>query len=237
MRQVPSPAARPFGLIGDGRVARHFHHYFDLLNLPVRRWARTSACDPVEAMAGCGTVMVLISDAAIEPFIAAWPALASHRLVHCSGSLVTPVAECAHPLMTFGPDLYDLEAYRQIPFVLDAERTPFGDLLPGLPNPSFTIDAGARPSYHAHCVMAGNFTTLLWRKLFALLENLGIPSDAANPFLARTVQNLVADPGRALTGPLARGDAATLEKNLAALEGDPFAEIYLAFARAYARSR
>ena len=238
MRQVPSPAARPFGLIGDGRVARHLGHYFELLNLPVRRWARSSDCGPVEAMAPCGTVMVLISDAAIEPFIAAWPALAAHRLVHCAGGLVTPLAECAHPLMTFGPDLYDLPVYRQIPFVLDAGRTAFTELLPGLPNPSFTIDAAHRPSYHAHCVMAGNFTTLLWRKLFDLLEHrLGVPAEAAHPFLVRTVQNLIADPGRALTGPLARGDAATIAANVAALDGDPFAEIYSAFARAYARSR
>jgi len=248
MRQVPSPASRPFGLIGDGRVARHFQHYFALLNLPVRVWSRRAAegspgpsgpvCTPVEAMAQCGTVMVLISDAAIEPFIAAWPALAAHRLVHCSGSLVTPVAECAHPLMTFGSDLYDLPAYQGVPFVLDAGRTPFSELLPGLPNPSFTIDAADRPSYHAHCVMAGNFTTLLWRKLFDLLEHrLGIPAEAAHPFLTQTVQNLIADPRRALTGPLVRGDAATIAGNLAALEGDPFAEIYSAFARVYARSR
>jgi predicted short-subunit dehydrogenase-like oxidoreductase (DUF2520 family) len=238
MRQVPSPAAAPFGVIGDGRVARHFQHYFGLLNLPVRRWARRSGSSPIEAMAPCGTVMVLISDGAIDPFIAAWPALTTHRLVHCSGNLVTPAAECAHPLMTFGPDLYDLPTYRQIPFVLDAGRTAFVELLPGLPNPSFTIDATDRPSYHAHCVMAGNFTTLLWRKFFDVLEHrLGIPAEAAHPFLTRTVQNLIADPGRALTGPLARGDAATIAANLTALEGDPFHEVYSAFARAYARSR
>ena len=248
MRQVPSPGTTPLGLIGDGCLARHFQHYFTLLNVPVRVWSRRAAegspghsgpaCTPVEAMAECRTVMVLISDAAIEPFIGAWPALAAHRLVHCSGSLVTSMAECAHPLMTFGPDLYDLPVYQRVPFVLDAGRTPFEELLPGLPNPSFTIDAADRPAYHAHCVMAGNFTTLLWRKLFDLLEHrLGIPADAAHPFLNRTVQNLIADPRSALTGPLARGDAATIAANLAALEGDPFAEIYSAFARVYASSR
>ena len=238
MRQVPLPGARPLGLIGDGRVARHFHHYFDLLNLPVRRWSRSSSCNPVEAMASCGTVMVLISDGAIEPFITTWPGLKTHRLMHASGSLATPLAECAHPLMTFGSELYDFATYARIPFVLDAGRTPFADLLPGLPNPSFTIDAAERPAYHAHCVMAGNFTTLLWRKLFDLLEGrLGVPADAAYPFLVRTVQNLQADPGSALTGPLARGDAATTAANLSALEGDPFREVYSAFTRAYARSR
>ena len=236
MRQVPSPGTAPFGIVGDGRVARHFHHYFNLLNLPVRSWSRrTVDCSPVDALAACGTVLVLISDAAIEPFIAAWPDLGAHPLVHCSGSLVTPAAACAHPLMTFGPDLYDLASYESVPFILDAGGTPFGALLPGLSNPSFTIAAAHRPSYHAHCVMAGNFSTLLWRRLFDQLERFGIPAGAAHPFLIQTTRNLVADAGQALTGPLARGDAATIAANLAALEGDPFREVYSAFARAYAR--
>src|SRR5688572_27843683 len=140
MRQVPTPGTTPLGIVGDGRVARHFHRYFDLLSLPVRRWSRRAdACSPVEALADCATILVLISDAAIEPFIAAWHELSRRHLVHCSGSLVTTAAECAHPLMTFGPDLYDLETYRSIPFVLDSGRTPLHALIPGLPNRSFTI--------------------------------------------------------------------------------------------------
>jgi predicted short-subunit dehydrogenase-like oxidoreductase (DUF2520 family) len=238
MRQVPTPGTAPLGIVGDGRVARHLHHYCELLKLSVRRWSRRAdACSPVEALADCGTVLVLVPDRAIEPFIAAWPGLARHRLVHCSGSLVTIAAECAHPLMTFGPDLYDLPTYRSIPFVLDEGGTPFHDLLPGLPNRSFTIQAAERPSYHAHCVMAGNFSMLLWIKLFDLLEGrFNIPAEAAHPFLAQTARNLAADAGHALTGPLVRGDAATIAANLAALEGDPFHEVYAAFARAYARN-
>ena len=54
---------------------------------------------------------------------------------------MTTAAECAHPLMTFGLDLYDLTTYRSIPFILDSGGTPFHELLPGLPNPSFTIPA------------------------------------------------------------------------------------------------
>ena len=236
MRQVPSPGTAPFGIVGDGRVARHFRHYFDLLNRPVRVWSRRAADrTPVDALAPCGTVLILISDAAIEPFIGAWPDLGTHRLVHCSGSLVTAPAECAHPLMTFGPDLYDLATYERIPFVLDTGGTPFDALLPGLPNPSFTIPATDRPSYHAHCVMAGNFSTLLWAKLFGELERFGVPAEAARPFLMQTTRNLVAHAEQGLTGPLARGDAATIAANLTALEGDPFREVYSAFVRAYAR--
>lgn len=238
MRQVPSPGtAPPFGIVGDGRVARHFLHYFDRLGLSARAWSRrTSDRSPVEALAPCDTVLVLITDGAIESFIAQWPELTRHRLVHCSGSLVTAAAECAHPLMTFGPALYDLETYESIPFVLDAGGTPFHELLPGLPNRSFAIAASDRPAYHAHCVMAGNFSILLWRKLFDALEGrFGIPAAAAHPFLRQATRNLIANSSDALTGPLVRGDAATIAANLAALEGDRFHEVYSAFARAYAR--
>jgi predicted short-subunit dehydrogenase-like oxidoreductase (DUF2520 family) len=83
--------------------------------------------------------------------------------------------------------------------------------------------------------MAGNLSTLLWLKLFDGLERrFGIPPSAAHPYLARVTANLLADPGRALTGPLARGDAGTIAAHLGALEGDPFHRVYHAFVEAYA---
>ena len=230
MRQVPE-----FGIVGNGRVARHFRHYLQLLGIPVSAWSRGAAGpSPPEALRSCRTVLLLIRDEAIAPFVGAWPGLRTKSLVHFSGSLVTPVAEAAHPLMTFGPDLYDLDSYRAIPFVLDAGGTPFSELLPGLPNPSYAIPAAQRPYYHALCVMAGNFTTVLWQKLFDELETrFDIPASAAHPYLARVAANLATDAGRALTGPLSRRDARTIAANLEALEGDPFQAVYSAFVRAH----
>jgi predicted short-subunit dehydrogenase-like oxidoreductase (DUF2520 family) len=238
MRQVPARDAAPIGLVGSGRVARHFRHYFGLLGLPCCTWSRrTDRTDPDEALASCRTVVLLIRDAEIVSFVEAWPALRDKRLVHFSGSLVTGAAEGAHPLMTFWHDLYDLDTYRRVPFVLDEGGTPFDQLLPGLPNPSFTIAAADRAYYHALCVMAGNFSTILWVKLFDELQGrFGIPASAAHPYLAQATANLLADAGRALTGPLARGDTATIDANLRALEGDPFEAVYRAFARIYDRS-
>lgn len=236
MRQVPTFDAAPIGIIGDGRVARHVLHYLNLLALPSRTWSRrASSAPPADALGPCRTVLLLIRDNEIERFIDAWPALRAQRLVHFSGSLVTPAAEGVHPLMTFGHDLYDLATYRSIPFICDADGTPFEELLPGLPNPSFRIPAADRPYYHALCVMAGNFSTMLWLKLFdELQDRFGIPAAAAHPYLARVAANLAAHGRRTLTGPLARGDAATVDANLKALEGDPFHSVYAAFARAYA---
>src|SRR5258706_15666976 len=104
MRQVPAVDATPFGVVGGGRVARHFQYYFRLLQRPVCSWSRrTPGPSPPESLASCRTVLLLIRDEAIVPFIEAWPALREKRLVHCSGALVTPAAQAAHPLMTVGP--------------------------------------------------------------------------------------------------------------------------------------
>jgi predicted short-subunit dehydrogenase-like oxidoreductase (DUF2520 family) len=235
MRQVPAHAATPLGIVGDGKVARHFQHYFGLLGLPVSTWSRrTGSLSPPDALSACRTVLLLIRDAAIVPLVDAWPALGEKRLVHCSGSLVTSVAEGVHPLMTFGPALYTLAEYRTIPFVCDAGGTPFAELLPGVPNPSFAIPVVHRPYYHALCVMAGNFSTILWVKLFDELQHrFGIPPSAAYPYVARVAANMLADADQALTGPLVRGDSETIATNLKALDGDPFRAVYTAFVEAY----
>src|SRR5262245_34997063 len=142
MRQVPASGTPPVGIVGDGRVARHFLHYLSLLHCPVAAWSRrASDVPPTQALAECRTVLLLISDGAIERFTEEWPSLREKQLVHVSGGLVTAVAHAAHPLMTFGHHLYDLETYRAIPFVIDSAGPAFSELLPTLPNRSFTIAA------------------------------------------------------------------------------------------------
>jgi hypothetical protein len=222
-------------IVGDGRVARHFLHYLNLLGLPVRTWSRrTPDSGPVDALAGCGTVLILIRDNEILPFVDQWPRLREKQLVHFSGNLVTKIAHAAHPLMAFNDGLYDLETYRTIPSIVDSGRTPFHELLPGLPNPSFTIASSDRPYYHALCVLAGNYSTLLWQKLFEEFHfRFGIPASAACPYLVQITANLLTDPARALTGPLSRGDEVTIRANLKALAGDPVQDVYAAFVRAY----
>lgn len=226
-------------LVGDGRTARHLSYYFELLGFEVARWSRRE--NTVQELAAqaesVNAVWLLISDQAIEPFLAAHPFLRHCKLIHASGSLVVDGVIGAHPLMTFGPELYPSDEYRAMAFVLDAPVAQFAALLPGLPNPVFTIHAEDRARYHALCVMAGNFTALLWNKLFEDFERrLSLPASAAMPYLARVFVNLRKDSKRALTGPLVRGDHATMARNLASLEGDPYADVYRAFVQAYTQS-
>ena len=82
--------------------------------------------------------------------------------------------------------------------------------------------------------MAGNFSTLLWSKAFTDFEQrLGLPASVLHPYLESITANLEGSDAP-LTGPLARGDVATVERHLDALDGDPYAGVYRAFVDAFA---
>jgi hypothetical protein len=230
----------PLLLIGDGRLARHLSLYFKQLELPFVAWSRRAfaagGSPALSTLIDEGTrALLAISDDAIEPFIQSHPELERATRVHFSGSRVTPLAHGAHPLFSFAATLYERDTYERIPFILDEGSPPLADLIPGLPNPEAFIAPGLRSRYHALCVLAGNFTTILWRKLFFELEwQLDLPREQALPYLESTLRGLTG-PGVPLSGPLARGDRGTIEKNLQALEGDPFEGVYRAFVSAFER--
>ena len=227
MRQVPQ-----YLLIGNGRLAVHFRHYFSLLGLSFDCWHRQESPELLQAKSLQAThIFLLISDCAIEAFIERHLSHVSAKLMHCSGSLFSEKAYGVHPLMTFSQTLYDEVQYREIPFVTDADVT-----LPGLPNPFFRIQPEQKAKYHALCVLANNFSTILWQKLFRDFEQeLSLPGSVAHSLLKQQTQNLCKDYTSALTGPLVRNDQQTLQRNIGALAGDPFQSIYQAFINVYPR--
>lgn len=222
-----------YGIVGRGRLARHMAQYLELESQTVATWHRGLSCTPAEALGDARFILLAIRDDALDPFLAEEPALAALNVVHFSGSRTVTGATGMHPLMTFGPETYDLKTYRAIPFITERGGLAFQDVFPALTNLSLAIDPEQKPLYHALCVMAGNFPTLLWAKAFKSFEQeLGLPREVLAPYLARTLENTLASGGSALTGPLVRGDRGTVQSNLEALGSDPFAEIYRAFARA-----
>ena len=225
-----------YGLVGRGRVAAHLTRYLELESQPCVSWHRGMREPAEEVLAGCDVVLLAISDGALPTILDAHPDFAGRPLVHFSGSLAVEGLHGAHPLMTFGPELYDLETYRSIPFITERGGARFEDLFPGLVNPSWEIDHELKPLYHALCVLAGNCTTLLWAKAVGDFESrLGLPGEALRPYLERTYRNVAASGGAALTGPLARREHETIARDLAALAGDPFGPVYRAFVEAFER--
>lgn len=234
MRQVPAKNSS-YLLIGSGRLAKHLIHYFGLVKIPLNLWNRRdhSAAELTQLVGQSDKILLAIADQAIEKFVAEHD-FSGKSIIHFSGALTVPRTTSAHPLMTFSERFYDLDFYQKIPFILEQDGPDFPQIFPELPNPSFRIAAEKKAFYHSLCVMAGNFTGLLWKKLFQEFEGeLAIPKEAALPYLQAVMQNLMQNPQQALTGPLVRKDWATVDKNLHALQTDSFLPVYLGFLKSF----
>ena len=80
------------------------------------------------------------------------------------------------------------------------------------------IDDADRAAYHAAASIASNFLVTVEAAAERLLATTGADRDLLVPLVRATVENWAAlGPERALTGPIARGDAATVERQRAAV--------------------
>ena len=96
-----------------------------------------------------------------------------------------------------------------------------------------------RAAYHAAAVIASNFPVTLAALAEGLLSRIGVDSVAAHravrALMAASVENLAAAPRAldALTGPIARGDVATVRAHTTALHGSrPYHDVYEVLSRA-----
>ncbi|MGI8657522.1 MAG: Rossmann-like and DUF2520 domain-containing protein [Candidatus Limnocylindria bacterium] len=143
-------------------------------------------------------------------------------VAHVSGA--TPLAELApherrfslHPLQTLvqgrGPEQLD-GAWAAITAETPDAWAQARDLADRLGLRAFELADADRAIYHAAAVIGGNYLVTLHRIATRLLEAARVPPEAIVPLMERTIEN-----GFELTGPLARGDRATIEAHLAALE-------------------
>ena len=253
-RQVPEKIA----IVGNGKVARHMMHYFTSLGQPYTHWFRQTKSSPVSGdhsnakpsrlasykqklhhifqsdnsidsqLGSAPIVLLLISDDQIQQFIENNPLLKNKKLVHFSGSLNIDGAVGCHPLMTFGPELYAQKDYTKIPFVVD-EGVDFKSLFPLLENPVHHIKLEDKARYHAYCVMAGNFSQMMWQAIGREMQRINLPKDVMSAFLLQNTQNFIQNPELAATGPFVRGDLNTIAKHQVALAEQPLAEVYQAF--------
>lgn len=103
---------------------------------------------------------------------------------------------------------------------------------------ALTIPPGQKPRYHAAAVFAANFPVVVAALAERLLEEAGIPEGEARAatlgLMSAAVSNLESGrPNDVLTGPIARGDVASVRGHLAALADDaPALGAYVTLSRA-----
>jgi predicted short-subunit dehydrogenase-like oxidoreductase (DUF2520 family) len=101
------------------------------------------------------------------------------------------------------------------------------------------IDASAKTVYHAASVFASNYLVTVLDAALRAYQAAGIPEDVARelarPLATETLANVFRlGPETALTGPIARGDAATVARQQAAIDAwnPPTGALYEALAAA-----
>lgn len=224
MQQVPT-----YLIIGNGRLARHLSFYFQSQNITFKTWSRSQGGDLGALVHSVETVLLCISDSALESFVNDNDCLKEKTLVHFSGATFVKDVLAFHPLMTFSHDPYDKDFYPTIPFISFNSDVSFKSIFPMLKNPTSVLDEKLMPYYHSLCVMGGNFTTLLWAKCSEAFREIGINSEFIKPYMQKVFENTLADPVKNLTGPLVRGDQATINKNMDALANPKDKKLYQSF--------
>ena len=134
-----------------------------------------------------------------------------------------------HPLQTFaGPDPERLTGA----WAAVAGPPAVTDLAIELGLRPFVITDDARASYHAAAVVASNHLVALLGQVERLAEAAGVPFAAFVPVMRASFENATThSPALALTGPVARGDLATVAAHLDALPAGE-QDAYRALARA-----
>jgi predicted short-subunit dehydrogenase-like oxidoreductase (DUF2520 family) len=192
-------------------------------------------------------ILIAVPDSALES-VAATLELTSGIVLHTCGAkgpealgvLANRGVSCGaiHPLQTISDPEWGAKALDGVAFAIagDPVAHQWAEHIVRVANGrSLRIATERRPLYHAAAVMASNYVTALMSAAEELLIAAGVDAGEALPALgplARTsLENTLRQgPLAALTGPIERGDVATVESHLAALEyiSGPIARLYRA---------
>ena len=206
---------------------------------------------PEELAAACNLLLLTVPDKQIADVWVSFSGKLAERdkllfVGHCSGSQSSEVFR-PHPGCHFGSvhpilAVHDKESsYKNLDaayFTVEGDEA-FKDLASGLltalGNPYCAIDADQKTKYHAASVMVSNLVCALAYEGMETFKACGLDEDFAESawrslFLGNAENTASVGPVRALTGPVERGDAATVARHLHTLSGDA-REIYLLLSR------
>jgi predicted short-subunit dehydrogenase-like oxidoreductase (DUF2520 family) len=192
-----------------------------------------------QAMASQAThVLIAVSDDAISSVankLAAEGGILRVALHTCGSygpELLAPLSEkgvsCGsmHPLQTISDGPQGASALRNIAFSISGSPASLAwaeHIIASLDGQALHVRDDSRHLYHAAAVMASNYVATLIDAAQELMEIAGISHEAAlralAPLVRTSVENCLSrGPINALTGPVVRGDAATITAHMTALK-------------------
>jgi predicted short-subunit dehydrogenase-like oxidoreductase (DUF2520 family) len=174
-----------------------------------------------------------------------------HVLLHCAGAasakeLLGPVAAqvagigTLHPLSAIADGKISMRALKGTVFGVEGDdigRTTAGKLVGAISGVVLALDGAQMAAYHAAAALASNYIVATLDAAAAVLASTGVAPDKAAqaliPLAEGALRNIaVHGTTGGLTGPVRRGDLATVQRHLEAIRDRPeLVEIYRALAR------
>ena len=226
---LPSPlSGATLAVVGRGRVGGSIAKAAELAGIEVRLAGRD---DLLEACRDATVVLLCVPDSAISDVSSEIAAAQPPTLIgHVSGASTLDVLAGAtdrgsvafslHPLQTFADDATPTEGTPAAIAGKDESALAFARALAeALGMRPFEVPEENRAAYHAAAAMASNLLIALEESAAELLRRAGVTDsrELLTPLVLRTAANWAESGPEALTGPIARGDHATVERHRAAL--------------------
>jgi predicted short-subunit dehydrogenase-like oxidoreductase (DUF2520 family) len=207
---------------------------------------------PDEVIAASDFVLLAVPDDALRPLVAGLADTGAWRegqlVAHTSGAqgigVLDPAAArgvlalALHPVMTFAGRPEDVDRLLGATFGVTApdELRPVAEsLVVEMGGEPVWVPESARALYHAALSVGSNHLVTLVNDALSLLDDAGVEASdqLLAPLLSASLDNVLRLRDAALTGPVARGDVATLRRHRGALtESAPqLLPSYLAMAR------
>jgi predicted short-subunit dehydrogenase-like oxidoreductase (DUF2520 family) len=205
---------------------------------------------PPDLLLEADVVVLAVRDEAIRDVAALLLATGlvtrKHVMVHCSGAIAAEEAlagvraelggvAAMHPLRAVVDPRAVMRDWRGTVFGVEGDERGAElarRLVEALGGTVLAVTGAQMAAYHAACAMASNYLVALVDSAATVLRSVGIAKDAAHaallPLCEGTLRNLREQglPG-ALTGPIRRGDRATVARHLQALAALPdLADLY-----------
>jgi predicted short-subunit dehydrogenase-like oxidoreductase (DUF2520 family) len=207
---------------------------------------------PPDVVAGAEFVLLAVPDDALRPLVSGLASTDAWRpgqlVAHTSGAVGVSVLDPAaargvlplalHPAMTFAGRPEDLDRLAGATFGVTApdELRPVAEaLVVEIGAEPVWVPELARPLYHAALTVGANHLVTIVNDALDLLGRAGVeqPAQLIAPLLSAALDNALRLGDGALTGPVSRGDAATVRTHLATLAEDApeLIPAYVAMAR------
>ncbi len=215
-------------IFGCGRVGVNMATYLKHLGHKVRLLSHDdanndrAACS--KAIAGADVIAAAIPDDKLPAWHDEWRGeIGAKPAIHFSGAVSIDGFCGFHPLYSFPASPLSIDAMKEIAFACPLNGAPFAEIFPKAPNPHFEIADKDRARYHALAVLSGNMSSFVWNetaKEIAAYTGMA-PERIMASYLGGILDGFVKNPASSLTGPIARHDKVTVERNLASLKDDP----------------